>query len=137
MNNKLEYTQFDKIYKRNTIGYPFTPGSWCSEPEYKTVTCISMSGSLGYTGQRGMEILEQVTVAELQEAISKNKFVKAITYDNRLVILNTRYMVKAEDFTMVTRKYNSKNPSYLGTYTCRWLLPINTKVTWINEYISK
>lgn len=137
MNTKLEINKLDKIVTKGWIGVPRTPGYWASEPKYKTVTCITMEGPLGFTGNnRGtMEILNQVTTKELQDKMAGNKLLTTTTFDGRTITLNLRYMVKAEDFTMVTREYLSNNTNFkTGIYTCRWLLPLHETVEWSNEF---
>lgn len=137
MNTKLEINKLDKIITKGWIGVPRTPGQWAAEPEYKTVTCITIKGPLGYTGNnhRGIEIVEEVTTTELVYNMKNNKPLVVKTYDGRYITLNTKYMVKAENFTIATRKYLSNNTNFkTGIYTCRWLLPLHETVEWSNEF---
>lgn len=128
---KLEKNELNTVREDLTIGYPMTPGHWAGEPEYKNVTKITMTSGYTYFS----ELVEQVGIRSLTKASTENKPLKLKTYDGRTIILNLRYMIKAEDFTMVTRNFLNDNPNFTkGIYTYRWLLPLNETAEFVNDW---
>lgn len=131
---KANTTYFDKITENTELGVPMTPGRWASKPIYKDVTILYMKGPIGYTGLRDKEVLEKIDFAEISQKMQTNTPLIAKTFDGRTIVLNLRYMTKCEDFTMVSRDYNSENWNFqTGIYTCRWLLPLGNKVTFSDK----
>ena len=127
METKLERNNIAELHTRPTIGYPMTPGHWAGKEEYKDVTKITMTKFVAFIEKTSPE-----TIADLMAA---NRPLTAKTFDGRTITLNLRYMENAEDFTMVTRQYESQNPNFpKGTYTCRWLLPLGETVTFVNRF---
>jgi len=127
MKIKLEKNNLNELHKKPTIGYPMTPGNWVGKEEYRDITKINMIKS--------QEFIEKISPETLADLMAANRPLIAKTFDGRTITLNLRYMEKAEDFTMVTRQYESQNPNFLkGTYICRWLLPLGETVEFVNHF---
>lgn len=135
---KLERNHLNEIYTKDVVGVPMTPGHWTDAPDSREVTRITMTAGGGMGGSKWTETVDSVSQRHIEEAMSKNLPLLVRTYDGRSVLLNLRFMVKAENFTMVTRHYESHNKNFkTGVYTCRWLLPLNTTVRFANEYLPE
>ena len=131
MNKVPEINKLSELHTKETIGFPMTPGSWHSTPEYKNVTKITMTSGVN----KWNEIVEQISPDILAEHMKNNIPLVATTYDGRKIILNLHYMIKAEDFTMVVRQFNNKNSNFtIGIHICRWLLPLNEKIRFSDNF---
>ena len=136
MKVKLEQNHLSQIYKKPTIGVPMTPGKWTSEPSYKKVSVINTNKPI-FNTPLGHLVTEHIPIKEFYDALNENCPMFLITYDDKGIKINPKYIVSIQDFTLVTRKYHSENPNFpTGEYTCRWLLPLNETVEFVDEFIS-
>lgn len=135
MIKKLEINELSEVREKETIGFPRSPGYWAGKEEYKKVTIITMTCGGGLGGSKWEEIVEYVSQTVLSNHMEKGKPLSVTTYDGRKILINLNYMVKAENFTIVEKKFYSNNTNFeTGLYTCRWLLPLDEKVRFVDHY---
>ena len=73
---------------------PKTPSTWIGEPKYTPVTRIKISCGGGMGGASWYEYVHKVT------EIPANTLVKFKRFDGKEFMLNTSFVVCAEDFTL-------------------------------------
>lgn len=86
------------------IGYPCTPSQWIAEPEYKKISVITMTCGGGMGGSKWYEYVERIPPHN-----KLNEIQTFTTIEGKEIRLNPQYMVKIEDFTMVTVWYETTN----------------------------
>lgn len=92
--------------KGTTIERPMTPSQWIDK-DYKKITRLLMSCGGGMGGIKWYEYVEREDDIEPD---SIQTFVDAITGKRKR--LNTRFLVVADDFTLVIARLDNKNENY-------------------------
>lgn len=116
---------FEKVYN-GTLGLPYLPAKWVGKEKYTKILKVRMTCGGGMGGASWYEYIKEIPMEEL---INNDKLVVK-TFDGEEKLINTRYLVKAERFTIVTRKFYNENSNFdIGEYTANWLIPYGTKVT--------
>lgn len=92
------------------IGYKCTPSRWTHEPKYQKITVISMTCG-GGTGSSSWK--EYVYRTGIGEGIANY-----VTIDGKEINLNSNYIVKTEDFTLVTVRMETCNSNYYPENNC-------------------
>lgn len=93
-----------KYLKDAVLGKIYTPSEWIGKPEYTSVTRLRMTCGGGMGGSSWYEYVHRVA------GISSNAIVRFIRYDGKPIIINTAYIVEAEDFTLATVKLRLGEP---------------------------
>lgn len=108
---------------RLKIFLPMTPSSWVGSPEYIRITRMRMTCGGGMGGAQWTEYIRRVS------DIKSNEIQKFETFDGRQVLINSSFMVKADNCTLVKVMIDSKNPSYpVGIHTYYYLVEDGARV---------
>lgn len=120
MENKFIKTQFDKLYTGDKLYKPMSPSAWVSsEASYQPVLKLTMTCGGGLGGSRWEEFIKRIPFDE----VCYGTFLVAETWDGKKLVLNKRYMVKAEMLTIASAVLRSENPNFpKGDYTYCWLV---------------
>lgn len=86
-------------YRENPeLGKEFTPSEWDGEPEYLPITRIKMTCGGGMGGQSWYEYIHRI------KDIPNNAIMKCRRYDGKEIVINTAFLVEAEEFTLASAK---------------------------------
>jgi len=130
---------FGSIYKKDTFGIPMTPSRWVSHNvNYMPITRIKMSCGGGLGGAQWYEYVERIPFDTFMENCDRTIAVKAIDgNDIKNKLINLRFMVSADEFTVATMKLNSQNPNFKkGIYIYRVLLEDGHKIKLEDQFMS-
>lgn len=100
------------------IYLPCTPSQWITpEVDYKTITRINVTKPGGMAGSNYMEYVEKV------ETIDSNRMQAFTRITGKDILLNTSYILTAENFLLITAKFYNENPNAyeLGENTLHYL----------------
>lgn len=96
---------------------PISPSSWADSPEYIKITRVLMTCGGGIGGAQWNEYIRRIS------NIKSNEIQEFDAFDGRKVLLNSSFIVKADNYTLVKVKIDSKNPSYpIGIHTYYYLV---------------
>ena len=79
------------------------PSKWIKEPEIKPITKLLLTYGGGLGGQNIIEYVEQT------DNIQPNTLQKFTRITGKEIILNTTYLISAENYELVTVTYNTQN----------------------------
>jgi hypothetical protein len=121
-----------KILEDNVLTLPGSPAEWCYAPDLFPITVITMSCGGGMGGAQWKEYVSRIQTKDLTadqmltvtDAVSDKEFV-----------INTRYVVKIENFLMVEANYRSTNTYLTGRDhgVVRALLDDETSEVWLKD----
>ena len=130
---------FKYIYDKKEFGIPMTPSYWVSHKvKYTPITRLKMSCGGGLGGSQWFEYVERISLDELVGCPNSLIRVKAIDGgEPKDKVINLRYMVDAEDFTVASMELNSQNPNFAkGKYTYRILLEDGHTINLVDSFMS-
>lgn len=125
------------------VGFPCTPSRWTENPVYEKITVLTMTSGGGMGGSKWKEYVHRVN------NIPPNTIQEYTRLDGKKIKLNSSYLVKAEDFTLVKIGYETSNSNFypenngLGNNVpyrkwvskqCCFLLEDGQEVIRINDY---
>ena len=118
-----------KYLKGDEIRFPSTPSEWIGAPSYKKATqlLVSYGGGMGGANMR-------IYVERVHDFLD-NKLQNFKLLDGKIINVNTAFIVKAEDYTVVSAKYYNTNWEQYGTV--EYLVEDGTTVYLIDEYDGK
>lgn len=123
-----------KIYKKSTAGVPMTPGRWVNKiPKYREMTRLRMSCGGGMGGSSWYELVDRIDLADLMQ---KN-YLTTKNWEGKEIALNLNYLVKAEQYTLATAKYDSQNQNIeylMGVNEYNWLIEDGNTIRLIDDY---
>ena len=124
-----------KIYRKSTAGVPRTPGKWVdTKPTYREMTRILMTCGGGMGGSSWYEVVERINLADLMQ----KSYVIAKDWEGKEKGLNLQYMVKAEQFTLASARFDNKNTNFkMGVYEYSWLIEDGETIKLIDEFQSE
>lgn len=88
------------------VGFPCTPSRWTGNPLYEKITVLTMTCGGGMGGSKWKEYVLRV------KNIPSNTTQEYTTLDGKKIKLNSAYLVKAEDFTLVKIGYETSNSNF-------------------------
>ena len=122
-----------KTLDKSVLGLPFTPSYWINEFKYTNLSVIELTYGGGMGGSH--EYLYCNRIFNLYDALRENEFLTVNTVQGGEVIINTRYVVKANNnHQMLTAVLNSKHPNKTGLHEFNFLIPNGLEITFGNEF---
>ena len=130
--NTVKLVDLKTIYDAPTLGKPMTPGNWVGrEMKCIPVTMLSMSCGGGTGGSHWYEYIERIP---LEDLCNGNRIVVK-TWDGKSKLINLNNVVTAEQLTIATAVYNSKNPNFeQGEYLVAKLTRDNHKIKLVDSF---
>lgn len=109
--------------KQPIIYLPCTPSQWITETaDYKSITRITIVKPGGMSGSSYHEYVERV------ETIDSNTIQVFTRITGKDILINTSYILTAENFLLITAKFHNENPNAykLGENTLHYLIEYDT-----------
>ena len=105
------------------LARPVSPSTWVGSPEYMKVTRLLMTCGGGLGGAQWKEYVMRV------DSIRSNEIQGFETFDGRRVLLNSSFIVKADDYTLVKVLLDNQNYNYPnGVHTYYYLVEDGARV---------
>ena len=115
-----------KLLSGDEIRFPSTPSEWIGEPFYEPVTELLVTYGGGMGGANMRVYVERV------EDLKNNQLQRFTRRGGKQIVLNTQYIVKAENYTVVSAKYYNTRWEQYGTV--EYLTEDGVTVYLVDEY---
>jgi len=144
--------KLDKVYTDSVLRKEMSPSSWAGDVSYMPVVRMKMTCGGGMGGSQWYEYIQRESFFSacsfvitaggnsfshhptLVSAAGDHGIIHVKTWDNKDIILNTAYMVKADYFTIATANLYSQNHNFpIGVYAFSYLIPDGHTLTLSNE----
>ena len=124
---EIDYRGKNKL----TLGLPRTPARWMGAPKYTEILKLTVTCGGGMGGSRWPEYVRRIPM----NALPSNEMFIFTDIDGRTKIINTRYIVMVEQYTLVECTYYSENPYYpKGLCTVKYLVDDGQKVLLVPRF---
>lgn len=128
--NHVTYNDFD-IIKADKLYLPKTPAAWCGNPTYTPITRIRISCGGGMGGAQWFEYV----LRHDKPDTNRLGLAEYTRWNGKPITINPAFIVSAEDFTLVTATYDSRNTNFAqGLYKVRLLAEDGHKITLVNSF---
>ena len=127
--------QLKEVYEKDTIGMPMTGGNskW-KDDELKNIPILDVSLTAG-GGMGGSFWHEYIYGVTLNDFCGSSKIMIVKTLNGDEIAINTKYIVKIEEFDLAYGIFHNENSNYeIGDWLYSYKVPKGTKVKTCSNY---